>query len=58
MPAGAIDGLLILNGPVYLLLYLVGISFMLMYRIDKQRHTQILKELEVRRNGAASADAV
>lgn len=57
VPEGAIDGLLILNGPVYLLLYLVGISFMLMYRIDKQRHAEILKELEVRRGEAAGADA-
>ncbi|MGI9272767.1 MAG: MFS transporter [Woeseiaceae bacterium] len=57
IPAEAIEGLLILNGPVYLVLYLVGISFMMMYRIDKKRHAEILTELEKRREAAAGADA-
>jgi Na+/melibiose symporter-like transporter len=50
-----IDGLLILNGPVYLAIYLVGILFMALYRIDKTRHAEILKELEARREAASKA---
>lgn len=50
--SGAIDGLLVLNGPVYLGIYLLGAYFMSWYRIDKQRHAQILAKLESRRNAA------
>lgn len=50
-----IDGLLILNGPVYLAIYVIGILFMTMYRIDKARHAEILKELEARRKSTSSA---
>ena len=53
--ADTIDGLLILNGPVYLAIYIVGISFMLMYRISRERHAEILKELETRREAASNA---
>jgi len=55
VPAEAIDGLLILNGPVYLAFYLLGIYFMTWYRIDKKRHSEILEELEKRREAASSA---
>lgn len=44
-----IQGLLFLNGPLYLLLYMVAIGFMTIYRIDKTRHEEILAELEIRR---------
>ena len=49
-----IDGLLMLNGPIYLAIYVVGIMFMSMYRIDRERHAEILKELEARREAASS----
>ncbi len=51
-----IDGLLILNGPVYFVCYLAGTMFMFLYRIDKKRHDQILSELELRR--ASEEEAV
>lgn len=57
VPEGAIDGLLFIIGPVYLALYLIGISFMAMYRIDKKRHAEILAELEKRRTAAAETGA-
>ena len=57
VPERAIDGLLIMNGPAYLALSLIGISFMLMYRIDKKRHAEILSELEARREAAANTGA-
>ena len=44
-----IHGLLFLNGPLYLLIYMVAIGFMTFYRIDKNRHGEILAELETRR---------
>jgi Na+/melibiose symporter-like transporter len=47
-----IDGLLILNGPVYLAIYVVGILFMTLYRIDKKRHAEILTKLKTRREAA------
>jgi Na+/melibiose symporter-like transporter len=53
--AETIDGLLILNGPVYLAIYVVGILFMTLYRIDKKRHAEILKELKARREARSSA---
>ena len=57
VPPEAIDGLLILNGPVYLGLYLVGIYFMTWYRIDRKTHAEILDRLEARRSEAASTNA-
>ncbi|MGI9222132.1 MAG: MFS transporter, partial [Woeseiaceae bacterium] len=57
VPEGAIDGLLFIIGPVYLALYLIGISFMAMYRIDKKRHAEILTELGKRREAAADGGA-
>ncbi len=53
--ADTIDGLLILNGPVYLAIYVVGILFMSMYRISRERHAEILVELETRREAVADA---
>jgi len=43
-------GLLFMNGPVYLGLYALAIFFMTFYRIDKNRHAEILAELETRRD--------
>jgi Na+/melibiose symporter-like transporter len=48
----AINGLLFLNGPTYLAIYLLAIFFMMFYRIDKKRHAEILNELEARREAA------
>lgn len=52
-----IDGLLILNGPVYLVFYLLAVYCMSFYSIDKKRHDEILKALEARREGASSTGA-
>ena len=57
VPPEAIDGLLFLNGPVYLGLYLVGVYFMTWYRIDRKTHAEILERLETRRGEAATTDA-
>ena len=57
VPPEAIDGLLFLNGPAYLGLYLVGIYFMTWYRIDRKTHAEILDRLEARRSEAASTHA-
>ena len=57
VPPEAIDGLLIMNGPVYLALYLVAIYFMTWYRIDRKTHAEILEKLEARRGEPASTHA-
>ena len=49
-----INGLLFMNGPLYLGLYLLAIFFMSFYKIDKERHAEILSELETRRAGRNS----
>lgn len=53
LAAETINGLLILNGPLYLALYLLAIFLMMFYKLDKQRHAEILSELEERREAAA-----
>ena len=53
LSAETINGLLIMNGPLYLGLYGLAIFFMFFYKIDKQRHSEILSELESRREAAA-----
>jgi len=49
-----IDGLLFMNGPVYLFVTGLGALFMLMYQLDKKRHKAILAVLEERRAAKAS----
>ena len=44
-----LTGLLFMNGPLYLMLYLLAIFFMSFYKIDRKRHAEILAELETRR---------
>ena len=44
-----LTGLLFLNGPLYLIIYLVAVLFMTLYQIDKDTHRQILRELETKR---------
>lgn len=51
-----LDGLLILNGPVYLVFYLLAMYCMTFYNIDKKRHDEILAQLESRREAASSAE--
>ena len=46
-----ITGLLFLNGPGYLMIYLLAVLFMTLYALDKQRHGEILGQLEARRRG-------
>ena len=41
-----ITGLLVLNGPVYMCIYLVAAGCMAFYQLDRNSHNQILKELE------------
>ena len=51
LPPEALDGLLIMNGPVYLGIYLLGTVIMSFYSLDRQRHVEIMSELEARRSG-------
>jgi Na+/melibiose symporter-like transporter len=50
-----VTGLLFMNGPLYLMIYLLAVFSMTFYRIDKKRHAEILTELEARREAASSA---
>ncbi len=47
--AEVIDGLLFMMGPLYYIIVYGGLGFAFMYRIDKQRHEEILQALETRR---------
>ncbi len=49
-----IDGLLIISGPFFFLIYAVGVAFMWMYRLNAARHEEILTELKERRALGAS----
>ena len=53
LSAETLNGLLFMNGPLYLMLYLLAIFFMTFYRVDKKRYAEILAELETRRDAAA-----
>ena len=44
-----INGLLWMTGPLYIFIVYAGLGFAFLYRIDRKRHAEILKELEVRR---------
>ena len=46
-----ITGLLVLNGPVYMFIYLIAAGCMAFYQLDRNSHNQILKELESKRDG-------
>ena len=50
------DGLLIINGPIYLGFYLLACVFMTFYKIDKEYHSSILSELEVIREKKSLQD--
>ena len=50
LSAETISGLLFMNGPLYLLLYLLASLFMALYALTKDRHSDILSELEKRRD--------
>ncbi|MAI41069.1 MAG: MFS transporter [Candidatus Azotimanducaceae bacterium] len=49
LSAETINGLLFMNGPLYLILYCLGGFFMTFYVLSKNRHAEILSELEARR---------
>lgn len=53
MAEETLSGLLFLNGPLYLIIYLVAVVCMTMYKIDKQTHENILAELESKRDYSA-----
>jgi glycoside/pentoside/hexuronide:cation symporter, GPH family len=47
-----INGLMFMMGPLYYLIVFGGLSFALMYSIDRRRHESILAQLEARRGAA------
>jgi len=49
-----INGLLIINGPFFFLIYAVGAVFMWMYRLNASTHGEILTELQKRRTNRES----
>jgi len=52
--AGTLTGLLVMSGPLCLLIYGVGILFMMLYRLNAGRHEEILTVLEARRAARAT----
>lgn len=50
-----LSGLLFLNGPLYLIIYLIAVGFMSLYQLDRSTHSQILRELESKRPMAKNA---
>lgn len=52
--AGTVTGLLVMSGPLCLVIYGVGILFMMMYRLNAGRHEEILTVLEARRAARAT----
>ena len=44
-----ITGLLFLNGPAYLAIYLLAVLFMTLYALDKKTHDEVLRQLEKKR---------
>ena len=46
---GVVDGLMFMLGPLYYIIVFGGLGFALLYRLDRVRHEEILKALEVRR---------
>lgn len=49
LPTDVLDGLMFMMGPLYYLIVFAGLGFVLLYRIDRARHAEILKALETRR---------
>ena len=45
-----ITGLLFLNGPSYLAIYLLAVLFMTLYALDKKTHGEVLRQLEKKRD--------
>ena len=52
--AGTVTGLLVMSGPLCLVIYGVGILFMMLYRLNAGRHEEILTVLEARRAARAT----
>jgi len=53
-----LNGLLFMNGPAYLAIYILAIFFMSFYRITEERHAEILTVLEARRDAASDPGEV
>jgi len=53
---GVIDGLLFMIGPLYWIIVFGGLGLAFLYNIDRQRHTEILRQLEARRAGELGSD--
>ncbi|MEM7016352.1 MAG: MFS transporter [Pseudomonadota bacterium] len=51
-----VNGLFFMMGPLYYIIVYGGLGFAFMYKIDKARHDEILKELEVRRKQQVEAE--
>ena len=51
---GTLTGLLVMSGPLVLLIYGIGVLFMMMYRLNAERHQEILTALEARRAAQAA----
>jgi Na+/melibiose symporter-like transporter len=47
-----VDGLMFMMGPLYYLIVFTGVGLALLYRIDRKRHEEILRELEARRGAS------
>jgi Na+/melibiose symporter-like transporter len=54
----ALNGLLFMNGPVYLGIYLLVVFFVSFYQITEERHAEILTELEKRRAAVPGPEVV
>lgn len=52
----ALNGLLFMNGPVYLGIYILVVFFVSFYQITEERHAEILTELEKRRDAASGPE--
>lgn len=53
-----VNGLLFMSGPLYLIITIAGALCMLMYRMNKERHDDILAVLEERRAANAGDDSI
>ena len=53
-----VNGLLFINGPLYIGIFVLGVIFMLMYRLNEKRHQEILTELEARRGTAIEDEGI
>ena len=53
-PASALLGIRLAIGPIPALLLACGITFAILYPLDRESHRRIVEELEARRSAAAA----